>query len=245
MFHKLDIQEGAIFIADAHESSERTLFWDLLLSLKETPPPQLFLMGDMFDLLVGGVQYGMQKYRPYIELIDELATRCDVYYFEGNHDFNLTPCFLHVKIFPIEKQPLLARLPNGKDALLLHGDKYGDAIHRAYTWLIRRPFVLKILNAVDIASSGFISKKIELNQKQKHLCKPIESFESVVRQKLPHYAPSDFIVEGHYHQNRVFHFPHRTYINFSSFACNQSYFSVQSSSETQFAPMQFRSCPSQ
>jgi len=32
------------------------------------------------------------------------------------------------------------------------------------------------------------------------------------------------------------------YINFTSFACNQSYFSVQSSPETEFAQKQLRGC---
>jgi UDP-2,3-diacylglucosamine hydrolase len=244
MFPNIHVQEGALFIADAHESSTRTLFWDFLLLIKEKPPVQLFLMGDMFDLLVGGVEHGVQKYRRYIDLIDELATRCDVFYFEGNHDFNLSKLFLHVKVIPIEEQPVKCFLPNAQSMLLLHGDKYGDGVHRCYTRLIRSPLILKILNGIDVFLHGAISKKIESNQQKKQLCRPIEGFEERIQNKLSHYPDADWIAEGHYHQNRTFHFDSLSYINFSSFACNQSYFSVQSSSETHFAAVQLRSCPS-
>ena len=71
----LFIQKGALFIADAHESSERTLLWDFLLYVQENPPPQLFLMGDMFDLLVGNVRYGVQKYQRYIRRLEEIRKR--------------------------------------------------------------------------------------------------------------------------------------------------------------------------
>lgn len=58
MFPKLNIKEGALFIADAHDSVERAFFFDFLVYVNQNPPSQLFLMGDMFDLLVGSVSYG-------------------------------------------------------------------------------------------------------------------------------------------------------------------------------------------
>lgn len=243
MSPNVTIQEGALFIADAHDNEKRVFFWDFLLFIKDNPPPQLFLMGDMFDLLVGDVSYGVKKYQPYISLLEEIATRCEVYYFEGNHDFNLSKLFLHVKIFPIDQQPLLATLPNGQTIALLHGDKYGDRLHRCYTRLIRNTSVLKGLNALDILLGRGISRAIEANQRKKKLCAPIATFETLIENKLRRYPQTSFIAEGHYHQNRQFTFNSLTYVNFSSFACNQSYFSVQSLPKTHFAPMQFRSCP--
>ena len=56
------------------------------------------------------------------------------------------------------------------------------------------------------------------------------------------YPKVDVVAEGHYHQNVDFMVSGTHYINFSSFACNQSYFSVQSSSETEFAQKQLRGC---
>jgi UDP-2,3-diacylglucosamine hydrolase len=242
MSPNLIIQEGALFIADAHDSDERSFFFDFLLHVKQNPPPQLFLMGDMFDLLVGSVAHGVQQYQRYIDLIDELGKRCEIYYFEGNHDFDLTNLFLHVTVIPIEAQPLTCKLPSGKTCLLLHGDKYGTLINRTYTKIIRNQSVLKILNYIDKRTGASISKKIQNDQRTKKLCKSIEHFTTQIQRKLHLYPKTDVIAEGHYHQNVDFMVSGVHYVNFSSFACNQSYFSVQSSSETEFAHKQLRGC---
>ena len=117
----LEIKEGAIFSADAHESSQRDFFFQFLLHVKINKPTQLFLMGDMFDLLVGSVGYGVAKYQRYIELINAIALDTEVFYFEGNHDFDLGKLFQRVKVIPLEQQPLLFILPDGKNCLLSHG----------------------------------------------------------------------------------------------------------------------------
>lgn len=242
MSPNLIIQEGALFIADAHDSDERSFFFDFLLHVKQNPPPQLFLMGDMFDLLVGSVAYGVKQYQRYIELIDEIGKCCEVYYFEGNHDFDLSQLFLHVKVIPIEEQPFTCKLPSNQSCLLLHGDKYGSFIHRCYTKMIRNKGVLSVLNVLDTLLHGAISQKIQKDQCKKMLCKPIENFATLMQRKLHFYPKVDVIAEGHYHQNTDFMVAGTHYINFSSFACNQSYFSVQSSPETEFAQKQLRGC---
>lgn len=239
----LIIQEGALFIADAHDCAERSFFFDFLLHVKQNPPPQLFLMGDMFDLLVGSVSYGIKQYQRYIDLIDEIGTACEVYYFEGNHDFDLSRLFTHVRVIPIEEQPLTCKLPSGKKCLLLHGDKYGNTLlNRAYTKTIRHPKVLAVLNFIDEKTDASISKKIQNDQRSKKLCKRIEGFATQIQRKLNLYPKTDVIAEGHYHQDVAFMVSGVSYINFPSFACNQSYFSVQSFSETEFAHKQLRGC---
>ena len=242
MSPKLIIKEGALFVADAHDSSERTFFFDFLVHINENPPPQLFLMGDMFDLLVGSVRYGVQKYQRYIDLIEEIGKRCEVYYFEGNHDFNLSKLFKHVMVIPIEQQPCEGMLPSGKTCLLLHGDKYGSFMERCYTKIIRNQGVLAVLNGFDTLFDSVISKKIQKDQCKKRLCKRIDNFTTQIQQKLHLYPKAEVIAEGHYHQNIDFMVSETHYINFSSFACNQSYFSVQSSPETEFAQKQLRGC---
>ena len=242
MSPNLIIQEGALFIADAHDSDERSFFFDFLLHVKQNPPPQLFLMGDMFDLLVGSVVHGVKQYQHYIDLIDEIGKSCEVYYFEGNHDFNLSKLFLHVNVIPLQEQPLRCNLPSGKSCLLLHGDKYGNLLNRTYTKIIRNQCVLSILNRIDELLQGAISKKIQNDQRTKRLCKSIENFATQIQRKLYLYPKVDVIAEGHYHQDVEFMVSGVHYINFSSFACNQSCFSVQSFSETEFAHKQLRGC---
>jgi len=245
MFPNITIQEGALFIADAHDTTHRRFFLDFLHLVMQNPPPQLFLMGDMFDLLVGGIAYRVNKYQHYIDLINELSHQCEIFYFEGNHDFNLSELFLHVKVSRIEQQRLTCELPDGKVCLLSHGDRFGGSLHNVYTALIRNKGILKVLGLIDILLKGAISTKIEVNQKQKNLCKKIARFETIIEEKLRQYPLMgiDCVIEGHYHQGNTFVMNGIKYINFSSFACNQSYFCVQSSPETEFAPVQYLSRP--
>lgn len=242
MYHK--IKEGAIFIADAHENDKRNEFYLFLQKIdkKEITPTQLFLMGDMFDLLVGNVYYTTNKYRKYIDLLEKIAHHVEVFYFEGNHDFSLTNIFVNVKVIPIEKQPQKFILPNNTEALLLHGDKYGGILHKFYTKVIRSNKLLWALNVIDMKIHNKISKKIENDLLHKKICLKIKNFEALIKLKLDHYGASkeSYIVEGHYHQNKKYHFSNINYINFSSFACNQSYFIVKFPNNVEFVEKKLR-----
>lgn len=242
----LKIKEGAIFIADAHESQKRKDFYELLCAIKEKKiiTTQLFLMGDIFDLLVGKVQNCVNKNKQYIELLDDIATEIEVFYFEGNHDFCLEDIFSYVKVFPIQNQPVEFFLENGQSALLSHGDKYGDKKHQVYTSIIRSPKLLLFLNFLDILTRNFISNYIERRLLQKNICTTIKDFEQIAQRNIDLYVEKkyDFILEGHFHQNRQFQVNEMIYINFSSFACNQSYFIVKFSNGAKFAQKKLRGC---
>lgn len=244
MSPKLSIQEGAIFIADAHACDERAFFLDFLLHVETLKPTQLFLMGDMFDLLVGSVKYGVSKYQRHIEIINKIAKHTEIFYFEGNHDFDLQTLFKEVKVIPLYQQPLLFTLPDGRSCLLSHGDKFGNTTHKLFTAFIRNKTVLRVLNFVDEIFDFFISKSITRNQQKKNLCRAIDGFETMIKAKIENYKPLhvEVIAEGHYHQNCTFLVNNRQYVNFSSFACNQSYFIVQSSLKSEFVEKQLRGC---
>ncbi|WP_024954976.1 UDP-2,3-diacylglucosamine diphosphatase [Sulfurospirillum arcachonense] len=235
----LKINNGAIFIADAHEDENNEDFYNFLKQIdsKKIQASQLFLMGDMFDLLVGKVNYGVSKYKKYIELIEKISCSIEVIYYEGNHDFSLSTLFKNVKVIPIENQPTKALLEDGTVVYLSHGDKYGDLIHKIYTKLIRSNGVLKVLNMIDMMTNNTISKNIENAQLKKHLCKKIENFEDIISAKLFHYKAlkNSYILEGHYHQNYKFKRNDINYINLPSFACKQSYFIVECSYDEKFA----------
>ena len=235
----LNILDGAIFIADAHEDENRSDFYEFLkkIDTNELKTMQLFLMGDMFDLLVGKVEYGVKKYDKYIKLIDKIALHVEVIYFEGNHDFALKSIFKNVKVISLENQPLKGKLEDNSVVYLSHGDKYEDFIHNIYTKVIRSNFILRLLNIVDKVSSYKISKSIEQAQIKKNLCKKIDYFEEIIISKLPFYEAEkrSYIIEGHYHQCHNFVHNEINYINLPSFACNQSYFIVECFQNEKFA----------
>ena len=118
------IKEGAIFIADSHENENRKNFLRFLYSLKsgEIKTPQLFLMGDMFDFLAAQCEFFVKFYEPYIDVINEISKKTEIYYFEGNHDFNLARLFKNVKAYPIGAQPVKFATECGQSVLIAHGD---------------------------------------------------------------------------------------------------------------------------
>ena len=233
------IKNGAIFIADAHEDNQRDGFYTFLQKIdsKEIPTPQLFLMGDMFDLLVGKVEYGVKKYKKYIDLIEKISLHVDVIYFEGNHDFALSNLFKNAKTIPIQLQPMKFILEDDTLVYLSHGDKYGGFVHNTYTKLIRSSFILRILNFIDRKKDNYLSKKIENDQLRKKFCTKIDNFEDIISSKIPNYnaKQNSYIIEGHYHQNHMFKLKEVNYINLPSFACNQSYFIVECFKDEKFA----------
>lgn len=235
----LKIKNGAIFIADSHEDENRNNFYDFLQKVdsKEIKTEQLFLMGDMFDLLVGKVEYGVNQYDKYIKLIDKIALHVEVIYFEGNHDFGLESLFENVKVIPLQNQPQIAKLEDNTKVHLSHGDKYGDIVHTVYTKIIRSISILFVLNFIDRINNYNISKKIKLSQLKKSICSKIGNFEQIIASKLHYYKAEEgsYIVEGHYHQNHKFEKDGVKYINLPSFACNQSYIIVECFKDEKFA----------
>lgn len=236
---EIEIKEGAFFISDAHDNEKRDGFYLFLkkLDAKEIVAPQLFLMGDMFDLLVGEVSYTKELFKESITLINKISEKIEIFYFEGNHDFDLQSVFPDVKVFPISLQPFCFRYRD-KKILLSHGDLYQGFGYTLYTAIIRNKISLKILDFIDNSTKNFISKKILTPQIGKNICYEIENFEKIIKQKLQKYdigiTEIDFVFEGHHHQDKEFVFGELKYKNFSSFACDKSYYKITFEDEIKF-----------
>ena len=235
----MEIKEGAIFISDAHENEKRDYFLQFLKTLdnNEIKTPQLFLMGDIFDLLIFEISYTKSLFKEHIHLINNLSQKIEIFYFEGNHDFNLQKLFPKVKVFPISAQPTLLNF-QGKKIFLSHGDLYQGRKYTFFTTIIRNSYLLKCLNLIDKTTKNSISKRIFASQLNKKLCRKIENFHKFVKQKLQKYdigvTKIDFIYEGHYHQNKEFVFEKLKYKNFGSFACDKSYYKITFKDEISF-----------
>ncbi len=235
----IEIKDGAFFISDAHDNEKRDSFYLFLKKLDagEIQTPQLFLMGDMFDLLVGEVTYTKELFKESIALINRLSQTLEIFYFEGNHDFDLQGIFPDVKVFPISLQPALFSF-HDKKILLSHGDLHQGFSYTLYTAIIRNKISLKVLNLIDNFTKNSISKGILTPQIDKNICYKIENFEKIIKQKLQKYdigiTEIDFVLEGHHHQDKEFMFDTLKYKNFSSFACDKSYYKITFEEKTQF-----------
>lgn len=225
------LQSGAILIADAHCAPWRTPFIDFLLALDagEIVTSQLILMGDVFDMLYGPIKRTYGYNTQGIELINRLATKIQIIYLEGNHDFLLEDLFPDVVVVRREHQPLILSY-EGKKIALSHGDSAMGMGYEIYTALIRSPLVLGILRTIDTIGNGFIVAWLEKQMKKKSHCRTIEDFETLITKRVASFTQGEFdvLIEGHFHQNKRLNFPRFEYINVGAFACNERYFTVQS-----------------
>lgn len=240
MSEQIVVQSGAIFIADSHENENRENFWHFLCALKsgEIRTPQLFLMGDMFDFLASECEFFVKFYERYIHTIDELSEEMEIYYFEGNHDFNLARLFKNVKAYPIGAQPVKFASECGQSVLIAHGDIFLPFVSKYALRFLRVKFFLKAMNFFDNFLNFRLSKRILNKLKQKILDYKIPNFKNLVEAKMRQYNAfyqADVVIEGHYHQGEQYTIGKQKYINIPSFACEQSYFVVEYDQNIKFA----------
>jgi len=227
----LNIEDKALFIADSHVNKNRDELYAFLELIEKdrVRVSQIFFMGDIFDLLVGGIKFTINYNKKYIDLINKISLKKKIFYFEGNHDFNLTHIFPNIKIFSFEQQPVVFNF-QGKKVLLSHGDILTSLSYKIYTKIIRSSTALFLLNLTDSLINNYISKKIINIQKEKIICNEIKNFNNLIYKRMDkiNIKNIDYIVEGHFHQNKKIKYLNTIYINLPSFACNKSFFTVQS-----------------
>ncbi|WP_337215383.1 UDP-2,3-diacylglucosamine diphosphatase [Campylobacter sp. 2457A] len=246
---ELILQNKAILIADAHENTQRRGFWKFLQALKndEISTPQLILMGDIFDLLIGEISATHEFAKPYIYLLEELAQKIEIIYLEGNHDFNLSYFFEKVKIFSLEKQPLKLKLHTSKVKnensyiFLAHGDIFLSPCLQFALKSLRNHYLLVFLNWINQISFHAISKKILKNQNRKNLFYKIKNFENLANERYLKYRNlGSWVCEGHYHQNFIINKKDIKYFNPDSFAHKESFFLVEYKQEIEFREQKLR-----
>lgn len=238
---KIIIKENAIFIADAHENENRCGFWDFLQALKnkKLQTPQLFLMGDIFDLLIYEVKATHDFAKAYIDLLEELAGEIEIIYLEGNHDFNLAKFFKKVKVVNIKQQPLSCEFQDKTLVKLAHGDIFLKPFLQFFLKSLRNHYLLIFLNFLNVVSKEKITRKILKNQHTKQLIRKIPHFSSMVKERLKHYDVK-FIIEGHYHQDVFLEFESIKYLNLPTFAYKESFFIVKYEPEIRFHKIELK-----
>ncbi len=210
-----EIKEGALFVADSHYPHHGDEFLTLLKKLDsgEVVTPQLFLMGDNFDLLFGYNDYIQTFSSEAIVLLQRLSERVEIHYFEGNHDFLLTKIFPHIKVYPRESQPVIFQLGDQRVGLS-HGDRYALGFkYDLYCKLLRNHYLLTVLKPFE---RWLIDDRIA-KLKQKEICHAMDHFEVRAGKIVDSYEDVDLVIEGHYHQAKVI----GKYIALPSLACQE------------------------
>ena len=209
----ISIQEQAIFIADSHYPHHGDAFFTLLKKLEngEIKTPQLFLMGDNFDLLFGYNDYIQSFSKEAITLLKRLSQKVEIHYFEGNHDFCLKELFPDIQVYSREEQPITFTYHEKKVALS-HGDKYATGVgYNLYCKILRNKKTLIFLKPFEKAIIDYRMRKLS----QKHICFNFVGFEKRVEEILQHYSQADLVIEGHFHQCKTI----GKYVSLPSLAC--------------------------
>ena len=209
------IKEGALFIADAHYPHHGNNFLKILEQLEEStkPPSQLFLMGDIFDLLFGYNEYIKSFSEEAITLLNRLSRKLEIIYLEGNHDFCLKEIFPQIKVYSRSEQPVKFIL-NNQAVYLSHGDKYQTGLgYNFYSKLLRRKSTLTLLRPLE---KRIIDHRIE-KLKQKNICGEFITYKKRFDSIRSHYPKDALIIEGHFHQGITY----KNYISLPSLACQE------------------------
>jgi UDP-2,3-diacylglucosamine hydrolase len=208
-----NIKENALFIADAHYPHHGKEFLTLLKNIQSSKlkTPQLFLMGDIFDLLFGHNEYIQTFSKEAIALLQELSKTLEIIYLEGNHDFCLKEVFPNIKVYPREEQPIHFKL-NEQDVYLSHGDKYETGFgYNLYSKLLRSKTLLILLRPFE---KQIIDHRME-KLKVKKICGDFKAYKKRFDAIRSHYPQDSLILEGHFHQSLV----HVNYVSLPSLAC--------------------------
>ncbi len=229
---EIAIKEGAWLIADSHYAYYNTTLYDFLSKIEpKNLPPQLILMGDIFDLLFGNAQNSIQPNRKMVDLLKQIARVCEVIYLEGNHDFGLEPIFGGVvRVVPRSSQPIFAKVGRFRVALH-HGDTLQGVGYELYTAAIRNRYVDKTLNLLDTLSDGAVIGWLERYNRKKRPCYEIDDFEERMQRRLETLRRKytfDYWVEGHFHQGIGFSYKGISYFNLPAFACAKRYIVIRS-----------------
>jgi UDP-2,3-diacylglucosamine hydrolase len=144
----------AYFVSDLHltsaEDSRTRLFERFLAAVAaDQQATHLFLLGDIFDLWIGGHDYFAGRYAGVVHAIEALRGRgIEVHYFEGNHDLHLRPFWQRRLAVEVHPGPIAIEIA-GHRLRLEHGDEM-DPDDRGYLflrWFLRTPLMrLLILN---------------------------------------------------------------------------------------------------
>lgn len=234
MYHKsapFKVKNGAIIVSDVHFNSEkRGAFFFFLEDINNSKinTKQLILLGDIFDLLFAPIDTLVQRDKKIIDLLNCLAKKIEVIYFEGNHDFCLDSIFENIRIIPLQEQPL-ETTANKQTIFLAHGDYGLDVGYKIYTTIIRNSMVLKFLNFLNKLGSNFIVNSLDRHLDKKDHCHKFDNFEAYIKRRigLLHIKKESLFIEGHHHQGKSVDVAQIKYSNLEAFACNQRFYSVQ------------------
>lgn len=195
------------------ERNSQTLLRFLLSFVdNQRPITHLFLLGDIFDLWVGGHEYFAKKWKPLLDCIQKLIQEknVQVYFIEGNHDLHIDPYWvktLHAKVYTESLQLSLGPWK----IHLEHGDliNKNDIKYLRYRAIVRST----ALRFLGCNLPGFFWDYIgnKMSQKSSQYSRVFreghaEELRSMIRTYAQQLNGVDYIFTGHFHVRDDFPF---------------------------------------
>lgn len=199
-------------VSDVHikeeEDEASLLFSRFLVRCQEADV--VVLLGDIFDLLVGGGKDWFEIFPKTFAQLQKLAVEKPVYYLEGNHDFHLTQLFESLKPIKYLKHDLIIK-DQGKLIRFSHGDdveidnpayeRYRKIIKSRFIEMLAEEFVpVKYIQAIGQKASqesAKRSKRYEVTSEQKRIVS--DKFRRSADAYYNKHQKFDVLVCGHSH----------------------------------------------
>lgn len=203
----------AWFLSDIHlkDPNERNgkILLRFLHSLRDKNPAQvhLFLLGDIFDLWVGGHNYFAEKFKPLIQALKDLkAAGAKITFIEGNHDMHIENFFqkkLGIEVF-VEAQYYQF---DGVTVRCEHGDKINqnDIAYKRYRRFVRNPLIKQLAIHLPGRFWNYIGEKASKKSRSISANYRVKNEDFLITMIRNHIdvaykqGPFDFIISGHMH----------------------------------------------
>lgn len=194
------LKTPSVFFSDLHVKSNSDTRYELLqkflCSEQAKISKQIFLLGDIFDLMIGPHATYLEEYKKFFDLLaDYLNQGKNIFYFQGNHDFHIHKLFemFYLK-YNLKKnvvvldEPLVFKL-NEKNIYLGHGDELDieNLPYMRYKKIIRSRLASFIANHIVSKNmlnrvAAFLAKKSKDNQKDFNWDKTFVLYRNYIQQ---------------------------------------------------------------
>ncbi len=207
---EVELPAGTLLIGDLHLDvsprggrHERFAAWAESLS----GVPRLVVLGDLFDAWVGPVHARLEPARAVCAALAVLARRgCVLDVLHGNRDFLLEKTFERDSGARVRSDGMLALLPGGARALLVHGDEL-CTLDRAYQRMkrvLRSPAVAWTAPRLPASAALWVARRLRASSVRAVAGKPPAEKQqqpSAVRELARAHAAS-LVICGHAHRYR-------------------------------------------
>ncbi len=206
------MQTEAYFLSDIHLSRPDEPDAGVLLGFLESigtriQASHLFLLGDVFDLWLGGHGFFIRRFSPIVEALKRIASSgVEVHYFEGNHDLYLRDFWQGQLGLRVHEQARLFQIGDLK-VRVEHGDLL-DPTDRGYRFL-RRLLRTNVIRSASrrlpgglLAGIGKLASRTSRRYTTQHKTISDEGARKNVRrhaERAVRETPFDLIITGHVH----------------------------------------------